>query len=212
MKSRTTTIGFVAALATAAALVAGCTNDNDHDGHSMGSMMTSAPMSGEAPSENNASDHNTADVMWTRMMIPHHQQAVEMAGLATGRTDNAALLALATRIEAAQEPEIDQMTGWLAEWDEPTGMSDTDHAMDGMDADHMGGMMSSEQMAELEALSGREFDRAWLTMMIDHHQGAVDSAQTVRTDGRSTQVRELADRIVTSQQAEIETMRSLLGQ
>ncbi|MGW0172440.1 DUF305 domain-containing protein [Rhodococcus sp. NPDC003322] len=220
MNTRTTAVGFVAALATAAVLVAGCTNDNDTDGHSMGSMgsmMSSAPMAGES-----SSDHNTADVMWTQMMIPHHQQAVEMAALAEGRTENAQLLALAAQIEAAQAPEIEQMTDWLTGWGVPTMMgTDTDDSMpgttggmmsDGMMHGGMGGMMTAEQMSRLENSTGAEFDRAWLEMMIAHHQGAIDSSAQIRADGQSEQVRDLAGKIIAGQQTEIDQMKSMLGQ
>ncbi|MFD4291982.1 DUF305 domain-containing protein [Rhodococcus sp. NPDC058505] len=207
MTTRTTTAGFVAALAAAALVLAGCSTDDGTDGHSMdsmSSMTTSAQESGEMSSE-----HNAADVAWTQMMIPHHQQAVEMAALAEGRTENPQLLALAEQIEAAQDPEIKQMTGWLAAWGAPTMTgAEMDHSMHG---DDMGGMMSDEQMTQLENSTGAEFDRAWLEMMIAHHQGAVESSKQIEADGQNPEVRELAAAIIAGQQTEIDQMTAMLG-
>ncbi|MFE3290354.1 DUF305 domain-containing protein [Rhodococcus sp. NPDC059234] len=206
MNTRTKTAGLIAAAAAAAALVAGCSNDDAGSGHSMNSMPMSTGMSAPA----SAASHNAADIAWVQMMIPHHQQAVEMAALAEGRTQNAQLLALASQIKAAQDPEIEQMSGWLAEWGMPTMPAGMDHSAHGMSGD-MGGMMSAEQMSQLENATGAEFDRAWLEMMIAHHQGAIDSSKQIQTDGQSEQVRELAGKIIAGQQAEIEQMNAMLG-
>ncbi|CRK49865.1 conserved exported hypothetical protein [Rhodococcus sp. RD6.2] len=216
MNTRTRTAVFVAAVAAGALIVAGCSND-DNQGHSMDSMdsMGSMSMTMSAQPSENSSDRNAADVMWTQMMIPHHQQAVEMAALAQGRTDNAELLELASQIQAAQDPEIEQMTGWLTAWGEPTMMNEgMDHSSMGTmgQMGDMGGMMTAEDMARLENSTGAEFDRAWLEMMIAHHQGAIDSSQQIQANGRSEQVDELAGKIISGQQAEIEQMKSMLGQ
>ncbi|GAA4477551.1 DUF305 domain-containing protein [Rhodococcus olei] len=218
-----TTVGLVAALATSAVLVAGCSGTDD-SGHSMGSMG-SMSMTMSAPAGEAASDHNMADVMWTQMMIPHHQQAVEMAALAEGRTGNTQLLALAAQIKAAQNPEIELMTGWLTAWGQPTMAAGMDHSMHGsggtsgmmpggsMPGGSMSdGMMSAEQMTRLQNATGAEFDRAWLEMMIAHHQGAIDSSTQIQANGQSDQVHELAGKIIAGQQAEIDRMRAMLGQ
>ncbi|MFD4180023.1 DUF305 domain-containing protein [Rhodococcus sp. NPDC058514] len=208
MNTRTKTASLVAA-AAAAVLIAGCSNDDSEPGHSMDSMGGTSMTSSSAPSES-AATHNDADVAWVQMMIPHHQQAVEMAALAEGRTDNADLLALAGQIKAAQDPEIAQMTGWLTEWGVPTMAADMSHAdMGHGDGD---GMMTAEQMTQLEQASGADFDRAWLEMMIAHHQGAVDSSSAILSDGQSEQVQELAQKIIAGQEAEIDQMKSMLGQ
>ncbi|MGW4478167.1 DUF305 domain-containing protein [Rhodococcus triatomae] len=208
MNTHTRTAGFLAALTAGALIVAGCSDSDDNAGHSMDSTG-SMSMTTSAPAADASSDHNSADVMWTQMMIPHHQQAVEMAALAQGRTDNAELLELASQIQAAQDPEIEQMTGWLSAWGEPTMMNE---GMDHSSMGDMGGMMSADDMAALENATGTEFDRAWLEMMIAHHQGAIDSSRQIQADGSSEQVEELAGKIVAGQQAEIEQMRAMLGQ
>src|SRR4249920_2095383 len=84
-------------------------------------MMTTAPAA--------AGDHNQADVMFAQMMIPHHEQAIEMAQLASTRASSADVKALAAQIQAAQQPEIDEMKGWLASWGVPTMPNNTGHNM-----------------------------------------------------------------------------------
>lgn len=83
---------------------------------------------------------------------------------------------------------------------------------DGGGMHNMPGMMSNEQIESLKALSGKEFDRQWLTMMIDHHSGAIAMANTELAGGTNSVVKELAGAIATAQQAEIEQMRGMLGQ
>lgn len=150
-------------------------------------------------------DHNAADVTFATDMIPHHQQAVEMTALAEGRSSNPDVLDLAAEIRDAQDPEIETMSGWLAEWGEPVPED-----MGGMDHGGMPGMMSAEQMAELEAASGTGFDELFLEMMIDHHTGAVQMARTEQSDGQYADGIELAEEIEESQTAEIATMEELL--
>lgn len=199
-----------AALALTAVLgigLAACADDDGddagHSGHSEGGAS-----SDDTGSSESAGDFNDADVTFAQQMIPHHQQATEMAALAEGRTQNADVLALAEQIAAAQGPEIETMQGWLEDWGADQGEhGGGDHgAMPGMD-----GMMSAEQMAALEAASGAEFDDAFLTMMVEHHEGAVEMALTEQEDGQNAEAVALAGQIVETQTAEIETMRALLG-
>jgi uncharacterized protein (DUF305 family) len=151
-------------------------------------------------------EHNEADVAFAQDMIPHHRQAIEMATMAGSRTENADVRELASTITAAQQPEIDLMSGWLKSWDEevPEEMSGMDHS------DGMPGMMSSDDMAALEKGSGEDFDRMFLTMMIEHHEGAIETAKTEEEDGAFADAIELARRIQKDQAAEIRTMEALL--
>jgi len=153
-----------------------------------------------------AADHNAADVTFATEMIPHHRQAVEMAEMAATRAESPEVLQLAEEIAGAQEPEIETMSGWLEAWDEPVP-----EEMDGMDHGGMTGMMSEEQMQALEAATGAAFDEMFLEMMIEHHTGAIQMAQTEQKDGQYADAVELAAQIEEAQQAEIETMRELLG-
>ena len=162
--------------------------------------------------DSTSGDFNDADVTFAQGMIPHHEQAVEMAALALAPTAGASpeIQALATAIQGAQAPEIALMTTWLQTWGRPLDMP----GMEGMDdmagMDGMDGMMSTEDMASLATLTGTEFDTAWAQMMIEHHQGAIAQAETLKAAGSNADVLLLADQIITAQQAEIDQMQALL--
>lgn len=159
-------------------------------------------------------EFNGADVTFAQAMIPHHEQAVVMAEVAETRASSPAVKQLAEEIEAAQAPEIETMTGWLAAW----GQDDADssgHQMDGMDGDHMDdldmpGMMSDGEMSALGAATSPAFDRMFLTMMIRHHEGAIEMAQAEQQDGKYPDAIRLAERIEDAQSTEIATMKGLL--
>ncbi|MEW1819529.1 DUF305 domain-containing protein [Arthrobacter sp. NPDC080031] len=150
-----------------------------------------------------AGGHNAADAGFARMMIPHHAQAVRMSDVVLAKNDiPAQVTALAGRIKAAQDPEIEKMTGWLKEWNEPVGMSG-DHTMNGM--------VDNQDITKLEAAQGREAARLFLTHMIAHHQGAVAMAQKEGADGKNPDALKLGKDIVSAQQSEIKEMQDLLG-
>jgi uncharacterized protein (DUF305 family) len=194
---------FAAAPVALALALAGCTTaDNDNSGmpgmdHGGGGSSPSAVVQGE---------FNAADSMFAMMMIPHHEQAIEMSDLilATSGVDQR-VLDLAQQIKAAQAPEIELMQSWLDDWGMPSS-----GGMDGMD--HGDGMMSEDDMTALEAAEGAEAARLYLEQMIEHHQGAIEMAQDELDDGANPDVVALAQRIITSQTAEIATMQELLTQ
>jgi uncharacterized protein (DUF305 family) len=173
--------------------------------------------------ENAAPTFNDADVTFAQNMIPHHQQAVEMAVIAVdgARKPSAVVKGLAERIQKAQQPEIDLMTGWLNAWGEsaPASEDTMDHSqhggMDGMDGEAsmagMAGMMSAAEMKDLEIASGAAFDTAWMEMMVRHHEGAIVMARTVQSAGVNPEVKQLAGKIITAQEAEIAEMKTILG-
>ena len=150
---------------------------------------------------------NPADVMFVVMMIPHHQQAVEMSDLLLAKSGvDADVRKLAGQIKAAQQPEIDQMKGWLDDWGiDGSHMNAMDHS------GHMGGMMSKEQLATLRKADGPTGQKLYLEGMIKHHQGAIDMANNVLGVGQDPDVKKLAEAIVVSQQAEIVEMKKMLG-
>ncbi|WP_433466358.1 DUF305 domain-containing protein [Spirillospora sp. CA-128828] len=199
---RVVTLAIVPALAIS---LAACGDDNDSGSMSGHSMSASAsPSSG-------AQAHNDQDVMFAQMMIPHHRQAIEMAGLAATRASSAEVKRLASDIKKAQDPEIQQLTGWLTSWGASTpspGMGSMNHG--GMDHGGMDGMMSEKDMKELESAKGQAFDKSFLEMMIKHHQGAVTMAKTEQASGEFPMAKAMADGIVSSQSAEIAKMRALL--
>lgn len=157
-------------------------------------------------------DVNDADVLFAQSMIPHHQQAVEMAELALASDAGAGpgIVAMAAAIKAAQDPEIAVMTSWLDGWGQPIDMPAME-GMEAMDSHEMDGIMSAEDMAALSALTGAAFDRAWAEMMIAHHEGAIVMAQTAKAAGSNADVLLLAEQVISAQQAEIEQMKALLA-
>ena len=197
-------------------VLAGCSGGDEMAGMD-GMGGSSAASSSSAESAGESAAFNNADVTFVQGMIPHHRGALVMAQMADGRAEDPRVLDLADRIEAAQQPEIDTMTGWLEEWGEPLPEA-ADSSMGGMDHGSMdtGGMdmegMSAEDMAALEAASGPEFDRMWLEMMIAHHRGAVEMAQTEIDEGSNPDAVALAEEIARSQAAEIEEMETLLAE
>ncbi|WP_405554276.1 DUF305 domain-containing protein [Streptomyces canus] len=173
----------------------------------------SAASSPSVSAETSADAHNAQDVSFAQGMIPHHQQAIEMAELADGRAASTQVKDLAARVEKAQGPEITTMTGWLKAWDEkvPESMPGMDHSgMDGMDG--MAGMMDSADMGKLKKASGKDFDSMFLTMMVEHHEGAVEMATTEKAKGEYKAATAMAGDIVTAQNAEISEMKKLLGE
>jgi len=144
------------------------------------------------------------------MMIPHHNQAVEMADLAVKQATDPRVKALAPKIKAAQRPEVERMSGWLTGWGEPVPGSSGGHDMSAM-GDQTGGMMSAQEMTNLGKATGPGFDRMWLQMMVRHHQGAVKSARTEVAQGVNPESKVLAQAIIDSQSAEIAEMSSILA-
>jgi len=184
---------FLAGLLTASLLVA-CGGDSDDETTS-------------AVEEDDAADHNDADVTFAQMMIPHHQQAVEMAVLAADRAQDPRVVALAERIEAAHAPEIEQMESWLEAWEVDAEMGDMEHDM-GSGA----GTMSEEDMAALGGASGADFDVMFLDLMVEHHRGAIETAEAEVTDGMNAEALALAEQIVAAQTDEISEMEQLLAE
>ncbi|WP_330237636.1 DUF305 domain-containing protein [Streptomyces sp. NBC_00525] len=200
---RRTAVALVAA-GTASLMPAACGSGGDgapaHGSHA--SASASAPAS--------AGQHNAVDTAFAKGMIPHHRQAVEMADLAPSRARSAAVKKLAEEIKKAQDPEIETLSGWLTSWGEDVPAAGSmDHS--GHDMGDMGGMMTGEDMAELKKAKGRAFDTAFLDMMIEHHEGAVEMAKAERSGGAHARAKKMADRIITSQSAEIDRMNQLLG-
>ena len=172
------------------------------------SSVTSPSTTGATPSATPATGpHNDADVTFAAMMIPHHQQAVEMADLVLATEGiNIEVTGLASQIKAAQAPEIAQMSGWLAGWGENRSPSMP------MDHDMGGGMMSRADMEALDRATGDEAARLFLAGMIEHHKGAITMAKQEDTNGQNPDARQLAQDIIDAQQAEIVTMNRLLDQ
>ena len=148
-----------------------------------------------------SSEHNKTDETFVQQMVPHHQQAVEMARMVGSHDAGPGVRALAGRIEKAQGPEIEKMDGWLDDWDVKKG-----HGAGG----HMPGMMDDGDMRALDELTGSRFDQFFLSLMIQHHHGAIDMAKEELADGANDDAKDLARDIRRSQTAEIDEMNGLL--
>lgn len=222
MWKRTTLIG--AAAVVALVITAGCSNSGDagseqSTGHTASPSATAAATT-TAPS---GEQHNDADVTFAQHMIPHHQQAIEMSDMVLAKQGiDPRVIELANQIKAAQGPEIQQMQGWLTQWGSPQspmpsgmpghGSMPTTSGMPSMSGTPgMSGMMSEQDMAALQNAQGVEASKLFLTQMIAHHEGAITMAQTEIKDGQYPAALELARAIVTAQQKEIDTMKSILA-
>jgi len=180
-----------------------------------GTNATTPPSSSATSSPPVAQAHNQADIAFAQGMIPHHAQAIAMSKMAVQRAVSPQVKDLATRVQAAQQPEIDQMSGFLRAWNAP--VPSTNNPMGGMMGQMHGangtmpGMMAGGQMHQLGQSSGDAFDRMFLQMMITHHQGAITMAKTELSNGQNPDARQLAQRIIDTQQREITEMQNLLG-
>jgi uncharacterized protein (DUF305 family) len=178
-------------IALAGALaITGCTINLGTSGDDRHGMM----------SKDNESGYSSQDIMFAQMMIPHHQQAVDLGTLAESRASNTQVKTIAAQIKSEQAPEIEQMKSWL------------DAGNSGMDMGHdmgMDGMLSSEEMTVLENSTGAEFDRLYVAGMISHHEGAIQMAQMV-LNSSSTEIRALGEAIIESQTKQVSYLKGLL--
>ena len=189
---------FIAAAAVATALtLSACSGGMT--GMDMGGNtgMTNAPSA--------SASFNEADVTFAQMMIPHHEQAVEMSDVLLAKDGiDQQVVDLAIQIKAAQEPEITQLKEWLTTWgSDAGGMSGMDHGTDGM--------MSADDMTALEGASGVEASKLFLNQMTVHHEGAIAMAQLNLDEGLSSDAQAMATAIVSTQTDEIATMKNILG-
>lgn len=186
-------LAIIAALVLVIAFISFGSGRGGHDGkHGMG-------MHG---GDKKKSSMNGSDQMFLQMMIPHHEQAIEMSDLALAKSKNSEVLKLAQQIKDAQSAEIVSMKSWLQD----AGASeDMGHEMD----HGMGGMMTAEELASLKSATGKEFDRQFLTSMIAHHEGALHMVMMIK-DSEDSNLRTLYKNIVKTQSDEIEWMKRVL--
>ena len=163
--------------------------------------------------------YTRADVEFMQGMIGHHAQAVVMAGWAPGHGARSDVLVLAQRIDVAQRDEMAMMARWLRERSEtvPDAKMMMEHAgmsMPGMEMKMMPGMLTPEQMAQLDKARGPEFDRLFLTFMMQHHQGALTMVEHLLSNNGAAQdpdIYRFATDVNVDQITEIERMKSMLA-
>ncbi len=210
----------LATVVVCALLLGGCTSDSPpEDEKDDRVVQLGAP--GESNTELSEEElealgspgHTDADVAFVQGMIPHHQQALEMTAMVDERTAHEGLPLMAERMEISQTDEIAQMEAWLEERDEDLPAAHGDH--EGGHAALMPGMLTEDELAQLEAADGVEFDRLFLQYMIRHHEGAVLMVEGLLTEGgggQESEVFQLAQHIDSDQRVEIARMRTLLAE
>jgi len=162
--------------------------------------------------------HTADDVYFMSGMIHHHAQAILIAGWAPTHGAGDPVRRLAERIVVAQRDEVDIMQNWLRDRGEPvppatpSGMK---MKMDGMEHEMlMPGMLSDEQLKQLDAARGRDFDRLFLTFMIQHHQGAITMVEKLQASYGAAQdeiVFRFSSDVVADQSTEIDRMEKMLA-
>ena len=154
-------------------------------------------------------NYTVADVEFMQGMIAHHAQAIFMSRMAESHRANPRLLKLATKIDQSQVAEIRIMQGWLLDNGQTAPDTSSWRTMT------MAGMLTPEQLKTLDAATGVDFDRAFLTMMIQHHEGALQMVKDLFAKpgaGQEIDVNVFANDVVTVQTAEIGAMRQMLSQ
>lgn len=200
MRTRTTTA--TAVFAAAALLLAACGDDSSSTG-----------ATGDSPNGTTASQasFNQQDKDFAAGMRAHHAQAVEMAEMVLAANPTPEVADLAERIKTAQGPEITELDRMLEQMDVEAASSSGHGSTHGADMPMHNGMMTDEQMMMLDSADGVEACRQFLTLMQEHHAGAIDSAEKQLADGRHPPLMEMAEDIRDSQTAEITEMQRMLS-
>jgi uncharacterized protein (DUF305 family) len=229
-KMRKWALAMGVAASTVLLALAACTNSGSNQANQTSTttvvVTTPVPSSGAQP-------HNQADVTFAQQMIPHHQQAIQLSDIILGKQGiDPRVVDLANQIKAAQDPEIQQMQGWLSQWGQPVPMMPSDTATPSGSpvpsetttpsggpapsasttpgAAQLPGMVSDQEITALQNTEGADASKLFLTMMIHHHQGAITMAQTEVKSGQNPPAIALAQSIITTQQQQIDTMQNLL--
>lgn len=211
-------VGRVAAVVLIVGLAAACSDggsDQPADEDQARTVQPGAPGEpsrelGEDEADVGAPGHTGADTAFMQHMIVHHQQALTMAGLVADRSGRDDLPTMAERITESQESEIALMEQWLTDRGE-----DLPDPADPVHADHelMPGMATSDQLDDLEAAQGQDFDRLFLDLMLAHHQGALAMVEDLYAAGGGLEpaADHLAREIEADQSIEIGRMQDLVA-
>jgi len=151
-------------------------------------------------------NHNADDIAFAHNMVAHHGQVVQMAEMVQTNSENRQMIDLASRMTTTQLGEIQAFNAWLVQWQEGASSDPAGH-----DGTTMPGMLDAATIDRLQSLRGADFDRLWLTSMIDHHKGAIVMAQGELEHGKNSDAMYLARTIIAEQQAEIDQMNQMLG-
>ncbi|AUS79625.1 DUF305 domain-containing protein [Actinoalloteichus sp. AHMU CJ021] len=213
-------MGRLAVLVVGAVLLAGCTGSgvDEHTGTEAPPLVAPGGPGDEprrvapdGPLSAGQPEANEHDLTFVDMMVPHHEQALEMAALAPSRAADPRIVSLAGRIEGSQGPEIGAMLGWRDGIVDATGHAHHEDHHGGHDHADMPGMATPEELTALAAAEGSDFDRLFLRLMIAHHEGALEMTDEVLSRGSDVALQAMAADMMVGQTAEIDTMRELLG-
>jgi len=193
-------------------------------GAAAGMLITTARDASDA-----APGADSVDVGFAQDMRMHHLQAVTMAGIERDRTSDLTLQGLAFDIESTQLSQSSEMAGWLTVWVQPSlpapGAGHMAWMSEGGTHSHsngeggsttgsvqiMPGMATTQELAQLRKLSGQELDVYFLQLMLRHHEGGLEMAQYAAEHASKGYVRNLADKIVKSQESESKQMKEMLA-
>ena len=198
--------GPVGVLIAVTVLLVGCSGGNHRDAEGTAEVAATAATDREA--------YNNADVTFAQGLVPHQHGTLALVQLAPGRAGDPRVVQLATRVEAAQQSQVDAMIQWLQEWGEPLPEEAElgDHGpVDLSDERAMGGV-SDQELAAASATTGAQFDRQFLTLMLEQHRTAVDMAQAEMAAGSYPEAVALAREMEQTQTVEIDEMESLLAE
>ena len=188
-------LGVIVLLAAAVVSLSINRSDSNGMGNSSGHM-------GHGSSSSSNANYTGADIMFLQMMIPHHQQAIDISNLAMKASQDTELIELAKIIARDQAAEIKQMKAWLKD----AGASeDMGHAMH-----DMGGMLNDDDLAALSAATGKEFDILWLKGMTEHHDGAIHMTQMIE-DARNAEIKAFGTKVIKDQSKQIDQMKKMLA-
>ncbi len=188
-------LGVIVLLAAAVVSLSINRSDSNGMGNSSGHM-------GHGSSSSSNANYTGADIMFLQMMIPHHQQAIDISNLAMKASQDTELIELAKIIARDQAAEIKQMKAWLKD----AGASeDMGHAMH-----DMGGMLNDDELAALSAATGKEFDILWLKGMTEHHDGAIHMTQMIE-DARNAEIKAFGTKVIKDQSKQIDQMKKMLA-
>ncbi|WP_020674376.1 DUF305 domain-containing protein [Amycolatopsis nigrescens] len=193
MVRKNTTLSSGVLVTAAALMLAGCA----------GSDAPGAAVPDASPPSPGVSGFNPVDVAFATQLIPHHQQALEIAAHAGAQAVGPGVKAVAARIEEADEPQVAELSKLLENWGQPAPEDP------GIDHGSPTGKLSETEVGRLRSATGAEFDRLFAELMIKHHQGSVSMANKQIAEGVNPEAVDLARRVLMAQQAEIAELEKL---
>jgi len=160
----------------------------------------------------NGDVYSAADVEFATTMIPLHAEALAMVDVAMTKELSPAAQGIADDIQLTGTPQVQEMTSWLNDWDEPIPETVRDHVNAGHDDEHgEDHEAASDELARLEAAEGADFEELWVDLVLGNQREALAAAETQQEEGTFAPAVELADSIATGHTERIEALTALGG-